>query len=272
MRTALQHGSRPQTDTTASWSPLGSVTTAAAADDVGLLPEDYDIEADLFGPEGKENEAAPPPEEPARPARRRLLSKREEAKSGNQAVDTTVSWNPLNLETAAEALVMERRASTEDCTTARPITDQGDTRPVVAVAARVAPSAHQGPDGVDPQVALVGKVEFEATVTKAQTDTTVSWSPLGLETTAAAFVTKRRAQTAKAFGMKRRAPTEDCTVATPIIDQGDTRPVVAVAKRLQPWGRFDRRRIWPRFRKKYAGLALGLSAGVPKKSKRSSTR
>jgi hypothetical protein len=229
-------------------------------------------------------------------------------------VDTTVSWNPLNLETAAEALVMERRASTEDCTTARPITDQGDTRPVVAVAARVAPSAHQGPDGVDPQVALVGKVEFAATVTEAQTDTTASWSPLGLETTAAAFVTRRRAQTtgdtaadvaqgavvfaasamednvantmdttfswkpldlettAKAFVMKRRAPTEDCTVATPIIDQGDTRPVVAVAKRLQPWGRFDRRRIWPRFRKKYAGLALGLSAGVPKKSKRSSTR
>ena len=160
-----------------------------------------------------------------------------------------------------------------------------------------------------------GTVEFAATMTEAQTDTTASWSPLGLETTAAALVTKRRAQTAddtaadvaqgavvfaanatedntdttetwnplslqtaaEALAMERRAPTDDCTAATPITGQGDTRPVVAVAMRLQPWvfkaaGHFDHRRIWPRFRKKYAGRALGLSVGVQKKSKRSSTR
>jgi hypothetical protein len=45
--------------------------------------------------------------------------------------------------------------------------------------------------------------------------------------------------------------------------------------RLQPWvvkaaRQLDRRRIWPRYRKEYAGRALGLSAGVQKKSKRSS--
>jgi hypothetical protein len=183
MRTALQHGSRPKTDTTASWGPLGSVLiAAAAADAVGLLPEDYDIEADLFGTEDEEDEVAPPPEEFTRPARRRLLSKTKEAKSGQRAVDTTVSWNPLDLETAAEALVLERRASTEVCTTARPITDLADPRPVVA-------------------------------------------------------------------GATRRQP-----------------------RVFKPAGRPGHRRYWPRVRGLYAGRALAWSSGVPKTSKRSSTR
>ena len=146
--------------------------------------------------------------------------------------DITASWSPLGLETAAEALVTKRGAQTADGT-----------------AADVAQ----------------GTVIFAANATEDNTDTTVSWNPLGLETAAEALV------------MKRRAPTDDCMAAAPITDQGDTRPVAAVAMRLQPWvskaaGHFDHRRIWPRFRKKYAGRAPGLSTGVQKKSERSSSR
>jgi hypothetical protein len=108
-------------------------------------------------------------------------------------------------------------------------------------------------------------VEHAASVTKAKAGTTASWSPLGLETAAQTLV------------MKQGTRTDDCIAATPIADREDTRPVALFATRPRTrvskvaW-QFDRRRIWPRLRKKYSGRAVCSSAGVQKGTKRSSTR